>query len=49
MLKENPNERICLADVIGHPWLTGAHIASEEEVRVNFLAREAMIKQNMNA
>ena len=47
MLKENPNERICMADIIGHPWLNGP-IATEGEVRANFAARQATIQNQAN-
>ena len=42
MLKEDPNERIVMADIIAHPWLNGP-IASEDEVRADFAPRVAII------
>ena len=43
MLKENPNERPALADIIAHPWLTENQIADMEEIRNNFRQREQRI------
>ena len=48
MLKEDPNDRICMADIIGHPWLNNHPIADEKEVRANFRAREEEIKKQRN-
>ena len=48
MLKEDPNDRICMADIIGHPWLNNHPIADDKEVRANFRAREKEIKKQRN-
>ena len=39
MLKERPDERISMADIIGHPWLNNHPIADEAEIRDNFRVR----------
>ena len=45
MLQENPNERLALADVIAHPWLSENPIATMEEVRINFRQRVEKINE----
>lgn len=39
MLQFHPHQRLCIADIIGHPWLSSGETASAEEVRANFSQR----------
>lgn len=47
MVAHDPKERLCLADVIGHPWLQG-DIATPEEVKAEMAEKHDVIK-NRNA
>jgi serine/threonine protein kinase len=38
MLQLHPHQRLCMADVIGHPWMQG-QMASSEQVREEFVKR----------
>ena len=39
----HPHQRLCMADLIGHPWLDG-EIATAEEVRAEFARRQEICK-----
>ena len=43
MLQLHPHQRLCMADLIGHPWLSG-EIATAEEVRAEFARRQEVCK-----
>ena len=43
MLQLHPHQRLCMADLIGHPWLAG-EIATAEEVRAEFARRQEVCK-----
>ena len=45
MLQNNPHQRLCIADIIGHPWITNGGEASADEVRQEFASREQVNKQ----
>jgi serine/threonine protein kinase len=49
MLQFHPHQRLCIADIIGHPWLANGGVASAEEVRANFADRHAIHKQRAHA
>ena len=48
MLQESPKVRLCVADVIGHPWMQGP-IATEDEIRVEFANRDRLVKKEAEA
>ena len=43
MLQLHPHQRLCMADLIGHPWLAG-ETATAEEVRAEFARRQEVCK-----
>lgn len=43
MLAYDPNSRLSMAEIIGHPWMTSGKTATEAEVFAEFRAREAKI------
>ena len=43
MLSEDQAERLPMADIIGHPWLSSGPIASVEEVEQEMLNRRAAL------
>lgn len=43
MLQLHPHQRLCMADIIGHPWMQG-DIASEEDVVLEFAKRSEVNK-----
>lgn len=43
MLQNEPNQRLCIADIMFHPWLTNGDIASAEWVTEEFTARHVII------
>lgn len=43
MLQLHPHQRLCMADVIGHPWLSG-EVATAEQVRQEFARRQEVCK-----
>ena len=43
MLQLHPHQRLCMADIIGHPWMQG-EVATEEQVRVEFARRHEVCK-----
>ena len=45
MLQFHPHQRLCIADIIGHPWLANEEIASADEVRAEFAERHERNKQ----
>ena len=48
MLQFHPHQRLCIADIVGHPWLseTESHpIATEEQIRAEFINRQEVNKQ----
>ena len=44
MLGYSAKTRLCIADVIGHPWMQG-QMATEDEIRAEFSLREQKVKQ----
>ncbi len=49
MLQFHPHQRLCIADIIGHPWLANGKVADAEEVRTEFARREDINKQRARA
>lgn len=45
MLQKNPHQRLCIVDIIGHPWIASGGEASADEVRQEFATREQVNKQ----
>jgi serine/threonine protein kinase len=43
MLQVHPHQRLCMADIIGHPWMQG-EIASEAEITMEFAKRHEVNK-----
>jgi serine/threonine protein kinase len=43
MLQLHPHQRLCMADIIGHPWMQG-EFASEEEIMLEFTKRAEVNK-----
>merc|ERR1711920_1117426 len=43
MLQLHPHQRLCMADIIGHPWMQG-EVASAEQVRMEFARRHEVCK-----
>jgi serine/threonine protein kinase len=43
MLQLHPHQRLCMADIIGHPWMQG-DFASEEEIMLEFTKRAEVNK-----
>lgn len=39
MLQFHPHQRLCIADIIGHPWLASGNVATSEEVQSEFNVR----------
>ena len=45
ILQYHPHHRLCIADIIGHPWLnSGVPVATQEEVQTEFARRDATNK-----
>ena len=44
MLQFHPHQRLCIADIIGHPWLANGGIASADAVREEFSRRHQINK-----
>jgi len=47
MLQLHPHQRLCMADIIGHPWLAG-ETATEAEVQAEFARRQEICKARAN-
>ena len=45
MMQFHPHQRLCIADIIGHPWLASGEVATAEEVREEFRQRHEVNKQ----
>ena len=45
MLQFHPHQRLCIADIVGHPWLTSGPSATPEQVFVEFARRQQVNKQ----
>ena len=45
MLQFHPHQRLCIADIIGHPWMASGGVASSESVRAEFANRHEINKQ----
>ena len=45
MMQFHPHQRLCIADIIGHPWLASGNVASAEAVREEFANRHEVNKQ----
>ena len=43
MLQPLPHQRLCMADLIGHPWMQGT-VATSEQVRAEFMKRQETVK-----
>lgn len=43
MLQYHPHNRLCMADIIGHPWMQGP-TATAEDIREEFARREEVNK-----
>lgn len=48
MLAFDPNQRLSLADLIGHPWMQGPH-ATHAEIREEIASRLDLIKTEKKA
>lgn len=44
MLQFHPHQRLCVADIIGHPWLANGGVATTESVRQEFANRHQVNK-----
>ena len=49
MLQFHPHQRLCVADIIGHPWLASGNVSSTEEVRSEFATRHNVNKERAMA
>ena len=49
MLQFHPHQRLCIADIIGHPWLSSGGIAEADTVRQEFAQRHEVNKQRAMA
>lgn len=45
MLQNNAHQRLCIVDIIGHPWISNGGEASPDDVRQEFATREQTNKQ----
>ena len=45
MLQFHPHQRLCIADLIGHPWLANGDVANADAVREEFRNRHEVNKQ----
>ena len=45
MLQFHPHQRLCVADIIGHPWLATGGVASADAVRSEFASRHQVNKE----
>lgn len=45
MFQFHPHQRLCIADIVGHPWLASGNVATAEEVRATFAERHELNKQ----
>ena len=43
MLHVNPQNRLCMADIVGHDWMKG-ETATDEEIQKEFAQRLVMLK-----
>ena len=43
MLQFNPNQRLGIVDIIGHPWMQG-EMPSSEAIRAEFAQRHSQVK-----
>jgi len=48
MLQRNPNQRLSMADIIGHPWLQG-QTSTQEEITAEFATRFQKVKSDRHA
>ena len=39
MLQFHPHQRLCIADLVGHPWLSSGNSATAEQIRTEFTTR----------
>lgn len=44
MLQFHPHQRLCIADIVGHPWLASGNTATPAEVRAEFARRHEVNK-----
>merc|ERR1712051_457127 len=49
MLQFHPHQRLCIADIIGHPWLSAGGAADADTVRQEFAQRHEVNKQRAMA
>jgi serine/threonine protein kinase len=45
MLQVHPHQRLCIADIIGHPWMASGPVATNEMVREEFMTRHERNKE----
>ena len=45
MLQFHPHQRLCLADIVGHPWCVGGPESTAEQIREEFGRRQDVNKQ----
>ena len=48
MLQFHPHQRLCIADIIGHPWLANGGVAEADYVRQEFARRLQLNKERAN-
>lgn len=48
MLQFHPHQRLCIADIIGHPWLSSGGVASSDQVHEEFSRRHQINKDRAN-
>jgi len=49
MLQLRPHQRLCIADIVGHPWLSTGETATAERIRQEFSNRHEINKQRARA
>ena len=45
MLQPNPEQRLCIADVFFHPWMTSGEVATAEEVKTELEWRQHVVRR----
>ena len=49
MLQHHAHQRLCIADIVGHPWLTNGECAAPERIQQEFQNRHEINKQRARA
>ena len=48
MFDFHPQKRLCMADLIGHPWMM-EHIPSKQEIVMEFTKRKQLVRERIEA